>query len=237
MKKLFLLCSLLSSTAFATPVGDLNLTPVSLKLKVFKMAVSTSGLCTNLVTVIDNGASPTEVDFTQDPSLGAGSLADGTYPCIVIEFMDGVKFTPPNSASGACLASVEETLDVCRTQDYDSDGNTTDPGETGTSLLIDGTTTTCGAPGTSDRVAMYISTFAVGGGSDAFNAPTSNGDTTKGLNLASALTVSGTAAGKFVVNPAGKVCDDTNDSGSDCEGGGANPSCEMGPPAFSFTAL
>lgn len=223
MKKILsLFIAFSSSVALATPAGDLNLTPSSLKLKVYKMAVSTSGLCTNLITVVDNGSTPTEVDFTQDPSLGSGSLVDGTYPCIVIEFADAVKFTPPNSASGACLSSVEETLDVCRTPD--------------TSVLIDGSTINCGVSGTSDRVAMYISTFATGAG-DAFNAPTSNGDAAHGLNLAAALVVSGAASGKFVVNPAGQVCDDTSDTGSDCEGAGANPSCEMGPPAFSFTAL
>lgn len=236
MKKLLVLGVLFSSVALATPAGDLNLTPTSLKLKVYKMAVSTSGLCTNLTTIIDNGSTPTEVDFMQDPQLGSGSIGDGTYPCIVIEIADAVKFIPPNSSSGACVSSVEETLDVCRTQDYNSDGDTTDAGETSTSVLIDGTTATCGAPGTSDRVAMYISTFATGGG-DVFNAPTSNGDATHGLNLAAALTVSGTAAGKFVVNPTGEVCDDTNDTGADCEGAGANASCEMGPPAFSFTEI
>lgn len=223
MKKLILLVmAFATSTVIATPPGDLNLTPSSIKLKVYKMAVSTSGACTNLITVIDNGNSPQEVDFTQSPNLGSGSLADGTYPCIVIEFADAVKFVPPNSASGACLSSVEETLDVCRTPN--------------TSVLIDGTTTTCGALGTSDRVAMYISTFTTGGG-DAFNAPTFNGDNGKGLNLATALEVSGAATGKFVVNPANKVCDDTNDTGSDCEGLGASVSCEMGPPSFSFSKL
>jgi hypothetical protein len=150
---------------------------------------------------------------------------------------DYVKFTPPNSASGACLSSVEETLDVCRTSDYNSDADYTDDGETKTSLLIDGTTTTCGTA-SDDRVAMYISTFSnTGLDMDAFNAPTSNGDTTRGINLGAALTISGAASGKFVVNPTGKVCDDTNDSADDCEGNGANISCEMGPPAFSFTTL
>lgn len=223
MKSLILFFLVISSSvALATPVGDISLTPSSLKLKVYKMAVSTSGLCTNLITVIDNGGTPTEVDFTQAPSLGSGALIDGTYPCIVIEFADAVKFTPPNSASGACLSSVEETLDVCRTPD--------------TSILIDGSTSSCGVLGTSDRVAMYISTFTTGGG-DAFNAPTSNGDNAHGLNLAAALSVNGSTAGKFVVNPAGQVCDDTNDTGSDCEGGGASISCQMGPPAFSFSPL
>jgi hypothetical protein len=223
-KIFFLLAAFSSSLALATPPGDLNLTPTSLKLKVYKMAVSTSGLCTDLITVVDNGNTPSEIDFTSDPTIGSGSIADGTYPCIVIEFADAVKFMPPNSASGACLSSVEETLDVCRSP--------------GTSALISGATTSCGTPGTSDRVAMYISTYAgATSNSDAFNPPTSNGDTAHGLTLGAALTISGTAAGKFVVNPAGQVCDDTNDNTSSCEGGGSSNTCNMGPPAFSFSSL
>ena len=85
---------------------------------------------------------------------------------------------------------------------------------------------------------MYLSTYSGStNASDAFNAPTSNGDTARGITLGAALTVSGAVTGKFVVNPSGQVCDDSNDTDSDCEGPGANVSCEMGPPTFSFTTL
>lgn len=211
--------------------ANLSLSASSIKLKVYKMAVSTSPLCTNLITVLDNGNTPTEVDFLQNPNLGSGTLANGTYPCIVIEFSDLVKFTPSaNSDGGNCLTSTEYTLDVCR-----AGGDT--------STLINGTTTTCtgtsgnnttyGTPG-DDRVAMYIST-ATTGGTDAFNRPTSIGDNAHGLNLGAALTISGTSSGKFVVNPAGQVCDN---AAATCEGGpGGGTKCEMGPPAFSFVKL
>jgi hypothetical protein len=222
------------------PVGnvmaaDLALSASSIKLKVYKMAVSTSALCTNLITVLDNGSTPTEVDFLQNPNLGSGTLADGTYPCIVIEFSDVIKFTPSTtSTSGNCVATTEYSLDVCR---GDNGG--------GSSVLIDGTTTTCtGTSGTSttygtagaDRVAMYISTASTGTNTNAFAAPTSIGDTAKGLPLTSALTVSGTTSGKFVANPAGQVCDG---NAIGCENatvtGGTR--CEMGPPAFSFSKI
>lgn len=211
--------------------ANLGLSASSIKLKVYKMAVSASPLCTDLITVLDNGNTPTEVDFLQNPSLGSGTLANGTYPCIVIEFSDLVKFTPSaNSDGGNCLTSTEYTLDVCR-----AGGDT--------STLISGTTTTCtgtsgnnttyGTPG-DDRVAMYIST-ATTGGADAFNRPTSIGDNAHGLNLGAALTISGTSSGKFVVNPSGQVCDN---AAATCEGGaGGGTKCEMGPPAFSFVKL
>lgn len=219
----FFTCIGLLQSASAV-VGDLNLTATSLKLKVYKFAVSTSPLCTNLVTIVDNGSTPTEVDFLQNPNLGSGIVADGTYPCVVIEFADVLKFTPQDSASGNCSSAVEETLDVCRSENGS------------TSKLIDGTTTTCGVQGTSDRVAMYITTGSAGAGnSDVFNPPTSIGDATHGLNLGTALSISGTSSGKFVVNPAGQVCDDFT---AGCEGGpGGGNSCQMGPPTFNFVKL
>lgn len=233
MKKLVLGMALSACLPFSAFAADLSLSASSIKLKVYKMAVSTSPLCTNLITVLNNGSTPTEVDFLQNPSLGSGQLANGTYPCIVIEFSDLVKFTPSaNSTSGNCSTATEYTLDVCRAANGD------------TSKLIDGTTTTCtgtegdnttyGTPG-DDRVAMYISTASTGAGSDAFNPPTVVGDATKGLNLGAALTITGTSSGKFVVNPAGQVCDNAT---AGCEGGaGGGTKCQMGPPAFSFSKL
>jgi hypothetical protein len=236
MKNILFLASALLVMSQATYAADTGLSASSIKLKVYKMAVSTSPLCTGLITVLDNGNTPTEVDFLQNPSLGSGSLADGTYPCIVIEFSDLVKFTPSsNSTSTNCLASTEYTLDVCR-----AGGDT--------SVLIDGTVTNCtGTSGANintygtfgdDRVAMYIST-ATTGGADVFNRPTALGDNAHGLNLGAALTIAGSSSGKFVVNPVGKVCDNNNAS---CEGGPGGSGvgtgrCEMGPPAFSFSKI
>lgn len=150
-------CAVLMSSVNAADVG---LSASSIKLKVYKMAVSSSPLCTNLITVLDNGSTPTEVDFLSNPNLGSGTLANGTYPCVVIEFSDLVKFRPSaNSTSLNCSTATEYTLDVCRAGGGDS------------SVLINGTTTNCtgtsgnattyGAPG-DDRVAMYISTASIG---------------------------------------------------------------------------
>lgn len=213
-----------SLIAFSLPLeaADLNLSPGSLKLAIYKVSASTSPLCTNLVTVVDNGDTPSEVNFMGGVSLGTGSISNGTYPCIVIEFADHIKFTPStNSSTGNCSSSTEETLDVCQ------------GGMSSTSVLADGTTTTC--TNSSDRVAMYISTASTQTtGSDAFNPPTSLSDTTYGFNLASSLVVSGAVTGKFVVNPSGKVCDGS-DAG--CEGGSNPGTCQMAPPLFSFTLV
>lgn len=227
---LVLNCLALFQTANALDVG---LSASSIKMKVYKMAVSTSYLCTNLITVLDNGNTPTEVDFLSNPSLGSGTLADGTYACVVIEVSDNIKFMPStDSTSMHCLAASEYTLDVCR---GDNGG--------GSSKLISGATTNCtgttaanntsyGTPG-ADRVALYISTGSTSvSGTDAFNPPTSASDATHGLKLAAPLIISGTSSGKFVVNPAGQVCDSANACG-----GSGGTTCEMGPPAFSFSKI
>ncbi|PIS10077.1 MAG: hypothetical protein COT73_11280 [Bdellovibrio sp. CG10_big_fil_rev_8_21_14_0_10_47_8] len=185
--------------------------PQYLKIKVYKMAVSTSPLCTNLVTIIDNGSSPTYTDVLVNPTLGSGSVADGTYPCVVIEFSDTLQFAS-DTTTGSCTASTNVSMSVCQNSE--------------TSTLIDGSTTTCTAG--DDRVAMYLSTASTAttgtGGHSAFQAPTSVGDATKGFLLSTALTVSGSAAGKFVVNGTGKI-------------DGTGGSCDMQPPAFSFSKV
>ena len=92
IKKILLLTALLtiSINPFSAFAG---ISPSSLKLKIYKFAVSTSPYCTNLITVVDNGISAVETDFVNLPDLGSGVLADGTYPCVVIEMSDNVKFT------------------------------------------------------------------------------------------------------------------------------------------------
>ncbi len=229
MKKFICFSFSIMFSAFSVQAQDTGLSPSSLKLAVYKFAVSTSGDCTNLTTVIDNGNTPVDVEFVGGVNIGAGTIAPGTYPCVVVEFSDNIKFTSAtNSTSTNCSTAVENTVDVCR------------GGMGSTSVLIDGTTTTC--TNAANRVAMYLSTASVGGNSDAFNRPLTSGvgsDANFGFNLAAALSVTGSASGKFVVNPAGKVCD--NNSAA-CDGGPGGTgvgtgACMMEPPSFSFTQL
>ncbi|MEA9357796.1 hypothetical protein SHI21_16310 [Bacteriovorax sp. PP10] len=232
--KTFLIVNCLSILPVAHAVdnaGDIGLSASALTFKVYKMAVSTSALCTDLITVVDNGNTPVAVNFLSNPDLGNGVLANGTYNCIVIEFSDVLSFTPSTtSTSGNCVASTPRNLDICR-----SDNG-------GSSKLIDGSTTSCtgtnganagvyGTPG-ADRVSIYLSTGVTTGGNDAFNPPLTLGVNTHGFNLASPLVITGTSSGKFTVNPTGKVCDSAH---STC--GGVSGTCGMEPPVFSFSKL
>ncbi|MBC7714588.1 MAG: hypothetical protein H7177_14680 [Rhizobacter sp.] len=225
MKKLisFFLLFLCLNNFQRAHAADTGLSATSLKFKVFKMAVSTSPLCTNLITVLDNGTSAVETDFLQNPNLGSGVVANGTYPCLVIEMEDIFTFRPSaNSTSGHCNTGVDSTLDICRTTNG------------GQSKLIDGTNVTCGVPGTADRIAIYISTATVGKNGDAFFPPTSIGDTTHGTPLTTALTNTGTSSGKLVVNTAGGICDKAL---AGCDGAGGGTTCAIDQIDFSFVKL
>jgi hypothetical protein len=204
--------------------ADVLLGASSLKLKVFKIGLSTSPLCTNLKTVLDNGNTSSEMDFSKNTTLDAGALADGTYPCMVIEMSDTIKFKPDvSSSSGNCSAGTEYSLDLCKTGD--------------SSVLGDGTVTSC-STGSENRVAMYITTASrAGSDGDIFSRPTILDSTVDGLNLTSELTISGTGVDdddvEFKVNTDGKVCDSANAS---CNGGGKK-SCIISPPSFDFIKI
>ena len=230
--KTFLLSAVIMTSAFsAHAVFDAS----SLRLKIYKMAVSTSPDCSNPTVVVSN-SSPSYSDFKTNPTLGSGNVADGNYPCVIIEFSDNIKITPSGNGS-YCFSSTETTNDVCR--------------ETTTSTLIDGSTVTCDSG--DNRVAMYLTTAASATTqSDAFNPPNCNTagcDPDTGFNLARELQVSGSAVGKFIVDTDGKVCDgdeggDLNSNGcSDEQAGGnvcaceQNTQCNMLPPNFSFSQI
>ncbi len=210
MKKLLIALSL-SSLAPLSFGATSGLNPSALKLKIYKVAISTSALCTSPVTVFET-TSPSYTDFLANPTLGSGSVASGTYPCVMIEFGSIIKPTPETTSTGtgSCVAGTEFELNVCRTGS--------------SSTLIDGTNVDC-ADGVEKRIAMYLSTASTETtgttGHTAFQPPTTASDSTKGFNLASALTVTDTTAGTFVVNGTGKI-----------EENGA--SCECQPPTFSF---
>lgn len=211
MKTNILLLTIAAFYAQMAMGANSGLNPSSLKLKVYKFAVSTSELCTNPVTVFTN-SSPTYKDVYASPNFGSGLPTPDTYKCVIIEFSDQIKYVPATtSTSGNCVAGTEYTLDVCRSGS--------------TSTLADGTSVTCNTSATEDRVGIYISTGATstggGSGNNAFAPPSYVGDSASGLNLGSALVVTTSGSGQLIVNGAGKV----EDSGA---------ACDHQPPLFSF---
>lgn len=228
MKKLLSAFVLLQTvSAFATPAGDLSLNAHSLKLKVYKMAVSTSASCTSPVTVIDNGLFPVEVDVkAPNPVFGSGNITDGTYPCVMLEISDTIKYSGQASTSGNCSPSIETSRDLCR---LDNAGST---------QLLDGSVVLCA--NTEEHVVIYLSTdtAAVPSG-NGFIPPAAGPGSQDGAHLASPLIVSGSAMGKLNVSTDGYLCDNENDTGADCDGAGAEAAsadaCRLEGADFSFS--
>lgn len=184
-------------------------TPTIAKINVYKFAVSASADCSDPITVF-NEAEGLSVNMEEGPTIGSGELADGTYPCVILEMDDEITFTP-SETDGSCASGVEQKINVCR-----QFSETT----TITSKLIDGTTVTC--TDAAEKIAVYISTNSSSTTEpmDPFNPPAA-ADSTSGIKLGSALVVSGTTSGTFKMDTTGKV-------------DGSNTECDMGPPAFSF---
>ncbi|MGZ3687699.1 MAG: hypothetical protein ACXVBW_05335 [Bdellovibrionota bacterium] len=180
----------------------------STKLKIYKFAVSASALCTNPVTVFSSTAG-TSTDILQAPTIGTGTLAKGTYSCVIIEASKLISFVPAANTGTNCVSGTTYSINIC------SDGTT--------SKLVDGTSVSCSGGATNDqKVAFYLTTQSTDTiGTHAFSPPTLSTDTSSGIKLSSALTISADASGTFVVDGRGAV----RDTGS---------VCDFGPPLFSF---
>lgn len=202
MKILLLFVSLLlTSAAFAG--GAVNL----MELRVYKVAVSTDPLCSNPKTIFET-ENPNYSDFLDGPDIGDGQISDGTYPCVIIEFSNVLKYSPKDSIGSECNAAVTYSQNIC-------------PGGTA-GKLADGTSFTC-VQGVERKVAMYLSTSSTDTSSpdNPFTPPTGASDGLHGINLASALVVDGTSIATFVVNASNNVIVN-------------NGVCDMQPPLFSF---
>lgn len=227
MKKLlFGFLILQTVSAFATPAGDLGLNAHSLKLKIYKMAVSTAADCSSPVTVIDNGLFPIETDVKgENPVFGSGTIANGTYPCVMLEVSDTIKYSGQMSTSGNCSPASETARDLCRLDNA------------GTTQLLDGSTFSC--TDAEDHVVIYLSTdTAVSPSGNGFVPPGAPGSQ-DGAHLGSPLIVSGSSVGRLNVSTNGYLCDNANDTASHCDGPGdeANSSaaCRLEGADFSFS--
>ncbi len=181
----------------------------SLKLQVYSVMLSTSPMCTSPVTVFSN-TTPTEVDFMATPTLGGGNPADGTYPCVIIKMLDGIKFKP-SATTGSCTANQEYTDSVCQASEQTNAPDSSTP-------------FSC-TSGATDVVYLYITTDKTNpGGGHAFEQPTSSSAHAYGVPLTTPLVVSGPTRSKFVVRATNSV-------------DGSNPTCGMNAPTFDFQRL
>jgi len=216
MKKLIIVLALLLIPSMAAAAVGTS----SAIVKVYKGYASTSGLCTNPVEFfsVEGGV---EVNFNDpDNSIGSGSLADGTYNCVIFKMSDSITFIPDADEGAECVAGTSYTLDVCGVFESSDPMTITNP--------EDGSTADCSSD--EDILYVYISTYSAategGQNQQAFTAPTSDGDTTNGFNLSGAMIVSGNGTGTFTFGTVGKV--ETQQATQ------TTYRCGMEPPDFGF---
>lgn len=207
--------------------------PTVATVKLYKAYMATSGDCSNPVTFFDAASDPTtypngyaEVDMTQGPTIGQGSLADATYNCVIFKMSDQISFTPTANDGSACVAGQSYTIDVCSSHGGSTTPSTKNP-ETGA------TASCTAADGTDDTVWIYISTYSTSttGSSTGspFTPPTQASDATNGFNLASgAITISSNVTGTFVFGV-------NNTIATLPYGANGSDTCNMEPPSFGFT--
>lgn len=219
MKKLLVGLIFFCNVSYATVDGTGD--PDSLEIKLYRFAVSTNSDCSNPQVVIDKttgSSEPEYVSMLDKPEFGEGSVDNGTYPCVMIEMSDHIKFSPDGNVGSLCDGNTTYTLDVC--------------GGGGSYTDLDGNVSTCSGDNGADpsdsrvdtKVVLYLSTASTStSGSNAFQPPTSDSDASNGFKLASSLVVSGTEVGVFDVDGSGQV--ESDDS---------RTYCEFMPPTFSF---
>lgn len=217
MKKLILTLVFLLVAVPAVAGVDTSSTVI----KLYKAYASTSGLCTDPVVFLNAENDTTtyphgysEVDFdSANNTIGTGTIADGTYNCVIFKMSDFVTFVPVANEGTECVAGTSYTYDVCNR------GETIVNPETGA-------TTTCTADN-EDTVWAYLSTYSTdtAGLSEAFMPPTAEGDATHGIQLEAAMVVSADLTGTFVFGTAGRVR--TYSEGN---------VCELQQPSFGFSA-
>ena len=84
--------------------------PSSSVVKVFEMRASVKSDCTGAVTVFKT-ASPTAVDLVGRPTFGSGTIADGTYHCLMFHIDDLITVVP-QATTGVCTAGSPVTMDI-----------------------------------------------------------------------------------------------------------------------------
>ena len=186
------------SLAGVTLAGKGTIDAGSMKVTIYKFAVSATKDCTNPVVVFSSTAG-VENDLLANPTYGSGPVDPGTYECVMIEMSKIIK-TSAATTSGTCTQGVEFSDVICGTGQN--------------AQLIDGTSVQCtGDVGNPQHVTLYITTASAGqGGNRALLPPSSATDTTSGLKLTAPLVVTANMPVTLNVDPkqflegSGPVC-------------------------------
>lgn len=163
----------LTGLAFSVAAQDseppaTTLDATSIKLKLYKFAVSANADCTNATTVFESAVG-IESDMLTSPTFGKGKIPSGTYRCIMIE----VSKLMNTAAGGTCTTPKNNLLCADAQQ----------------SKLVDGSNVTCsGGTSNDQKVVLYFTTLSAGNtGTRALLPPTNSSDTTSGMVLSNPI--------------------------------------------------
>ena len=132
-----------------------------------------------------------KVDYAGTPTLGSGSIANGTYKCMAVRIWDNVTYSPTtDTTSGACDNESNYTTDLCG-------------GGTGGEALVSywdpdtGASANCTIDSSpvSEWIWIYMSTSSTDEAADdecsnCNNYPPTSDNLTKGITLGGALVIS-----------------------------------------------
>jgi len=103
------------NTGLMATVGS----PVDLKITLHALYLSTNEDCSNPILIRDLNSSPQEFNLTANPTLFSGSIASGTYKCMIFKMSDVLKYKVDAAAVAEwapdCAEDTEYQHDIFRT--------------------------------------------------------------------------------------------------------------------------
>jgi hypothetical protein len=205
IRRLSILTVLVPCSAWA------GVNPTSVLINLYSASVSVSADCSK-PRVVFKSEVPIQVDFANNPTLGGGSLADGTYRCIILRISDVVSFVP-ETTSGACVAGTTYKHHLLESDPAYQNFDATNWGAMATSAA------NLNKP---EIIPIVLTTSGSGSTTAGMVAKPTSATDTGPLYLSSAFVVNGTKSSKINAILNGKV-------------DGSNPPCYFNSFSFSVT--
>ncbi|MFZ5630063.1 MAG: hypothetical protein ACOY5B_13100 [Spirochaetota bacterium] len=155
----------------------------SIKIRVYKLALSTSAECTSPVTVFESAAG-VEADLVSKPTFGKGKIPSGTYNCMMIELSKVINVT----GRDVCTTATDKLICPDSTTSQTIGSSTA------------GNVSCSGGTGNNQHVTLYFTTQATRTEANTYESrvllPPQNGtDGNSGIKLPGALVYPNTRRG------------------------------------------
>jgi len=162
-----MMTGVLASFASAANIVD----PSAFSMKFYEARISPRADCGGGFVRIFQDSSPSYQDMLAGPTLGTGSVPNGTYRCVALKASDVIRYTPSVTTSGGnCIGGTPYSKNIARgevTTGPDGDSITTVDGEDPVWLYLSTggvDTNTCFEPSQACRLSAPMVINAQGGG-------------------------------------------------------------------------